>query len=269
MKKILYNLSIFNQAQRATILISFKKMISHFNAQYANIINEVFDGVYGEDGFVDPQSMSGGYYYLDDKNKSFVHLSTFAYALRLGSDMIFIPVYKIINIYPYEMNDYYYTCLYVDNDPPATVGNVSKWFQKTPSTPITNNYYKFLLDKFRWYRKKYLSNIDDFEQGTTYNGPDYVNYIAKKANEFKKSRKPYKYVYKSPKFIPPEKVPITSSRLLGGKTRPIKVKHTRKMNKKHIRKHTRKHTKKHTRKMNNKTRNKKTRNKKIRYKNKI
>ena len=213
-KKILYNLSFINQAQKSQLILRFQALLTEYAQQYSGVKEHTV----GEDSdFMYNFGEGEGYSYFDVKHKSFVYFNTLIIMITSPSiDPIFVPVYKIMNIFPFEMNDYYYSCLYVDNDPPSNVGNTSNWYGKKSLTPVTNNYYQFLRDKINWYSKKFVANPDDFINGR-YNGSDYLKYIDRKANEFKKTHKPYKYVYKSPKFIPPEKVSITSSKLLGGR----------------------------------------------------
>ena len=231
-KKILYNLSFINQAQKSEIM----KIYFNLPQVYKDLYDQLTLNVVGEDGNLMYNLGEGpGYYYMDEKNQSGVYMnSLIVMVTKSNGDLIYVPLYKIIMIFPFEISDYYYTFLYVDNDPPANVGKKKSFFSSQSS--ITAEYYTFLGEKIKWYLDKPST---DFINGK-YVGADYLNYINKKANEFNKIHKPYTAPpYRSPTFVPPEKTPITSSRLLGGKTR-------RKYNNKTKKHKTKKHkTKKH------------------------
>jgi hypothetical protein len=214
-KKILYNLSYINQAQKSQIMTTFGKVMNTFQEQY----NQVIRNSIGEDGMLQYNLGEGpGYYYMDSKNQAGVYINTLILLVALPSnETIFVPLYKIIQVFPFEVNNYYYTFLYVENDPPAVVGEINKWYKKRVTTPVTNNYYSFVEDKLKWYLNKFNARPEDFFNGK-YVGADYLNYVNKKAREYANAHKPYvSPPYKSPKFVPPEKTPLTSSRLLGGR----------------------------------------------------
>jgi hypothetical protein len=224
-KKILYNLSFINQAQKSEIMRRFNHLINIFAREHEDITL----GTVGDGGSINYNLGEGvGYYFLDEKNKSFVYFNTLILIVELPeSDVFFVPLYKVMSIFPFEMSDYYYTCLYVDNEMPSMVGNTGRsWFgKKEPVGPVTANYYQFLAEKINWYMKKYRARNSDFKNGK-YMGADYLNYQNKRAEEYKKLHKSYKYTYKSPKFVPPEQV---LSRLLGGRIRTKKTRRTRKL----------------------------------------
>jgi len=212
-KKILYNLSFINQSQKSQIMKIYFQLLEAYRDSYDQLVGNIL----GEDGSIMYNLGEGtGYYYMDDKNQSGVYMNTLIFIVtKSDGEIIYVPLYKIIIVFPFEISDYYYTFLYVENDPPANVGKKKSFFS-SESSPITADYYNFIGEKIKWYLEK---PSKDFLNGT-YVGADYLSYINKKADEFKKIHKPYRETpYKSPKFVPPEKTPITSSRLLGGKTR--------------------------------------------------
>jgi hypothetical protein len=217
-KQILYNLSFVNQSQKSEIMLRFKHLMNAFQTHY--------DGLLGPDGFLDYNLGEGvGYSYLDSKNNAFVYINTLILVVVLpDGGVLYVPVYKVIQVYPIQLSEYYYTFLYVDNDPPATVHERTKWWQmnkqKQPSMPITSDYYGFLREKIGWYLQKYQQRPEDFENGR-YKGADYLKYITAKATAFQKTHKPYVYEYKSRKFVEPD-----FSRLLGG-TRQLSNKRKR------------------------------------------
>jgi hypothetical protein len=216
-KKILYNLSYINQSQRSQLMLNFTNVMQAYREQYDLVIRNTI----GEDGMLQYNFGEGtGYYYMDAKNQAGVYINTLILLVVLpNQETCFVPLYKIIQVYPFELNNYYYTFLYVDNEPPAIVGEINKWYKKKITTPVTDNYYKFVEDKLKWYVDKINTRPEDFLNGK-YIGADYLSYVNKKAREYVNTHKPYvSPPYKSPKFVPPEKTPITSPRLLGGKTR--------------------------------------------------
>jgi len=240
-KKILYNLSFVNQSQKSEIMKIYFNLIQ----VYKDLYDQLTINVVGEDGNLMYNLGEGpGYYYMDEKNQSGVYMNSLIFMVtKSNGDLIYVPLYKIIMIFPFEMNDYYYTFLYVDNDPPSNVSKNKSFFSSQSS--ITADYYNFLGEKIKWYLDK---PARDFNNGK-YVGADYLSYINKKANEFKKMHKPYTAApYRSPKFVPPEKTPITSSRLLGGKTR--------RKNKNKTKKNKNKTKKNKVKKNNNKNKNK-------------
>jgi hypothetical protein len=199
-------------------MLRFKHLMNAFQTHY--------DGLLGPDGFLDYNLGEGvGYSYLDSKNNAFVYINTLILVVVLpDGGVLYVPVYKVIQVYPIQLSEYYYTFLYVDNDPPATVHERTKWWQmnkqKQPSMPITSDYYGFLREKIGWYLQKYQQRPEDFENGR-YKGADYLKYITAKATAFQKTHKPYVYEYKSRKFVEPD-----FSRLLGG-TRQLSNKRKR------------------------------------------
>jgi hypothetical protein len=225
-KKILYNLSAFDQNPKHAILNMFVfGLYKTYKDKYETIIENIFEGsnlTYTINSDINCS-------YFDSKNKAFISINQIILVVEapVSFQPLFetfsVPLYNVIKVNPFEMSDYYYTFLYVINEPPAVMGDGSKWYERKATTPITSDFYKFLEKKIKIYMDKVSNSPTDFT-GYTYSGADYMSYINKKATEFKKTHKPYVYTYKSPKFVPPEKTPLTSSRLLGGKTRRHKKK---------------------------------------------
>jgi hypothetical protein len=215
-KKILYNLSFIHQSQKSEIMLNFQKVLQRYQAEHDSILANTL----GEGANIQYNLGEGtGYYYMDAKNQACVYINTLILITILPSgELFYVPLYNMMQIYPFKMDDYYYTFLYVDNGPPATVGEKKSWFTRQTDTPVTADYYNFIAEKIKWYLQRFTANERDFIDGK-YVGADYISYIKKKSEEFKKAHKPYVYTYKSPKFVPPEQTPITSARLLGGKTR--------------------------------------------------
>lgn len=220
-KKILYNLSFINQSQKSQIMLQFNALLQAFPEQYAQVIQTTL----GDEGYMNYSlGHGGGYYYIDTQKKVFVYINNIILVVIYKGDTFYVPLYNIIQVYPFEMNDYYYSFLYVDNNPPATVGK-GNWYERAPKTPVTVDFYKFITEKIQWYARKYDENPDNFIRGN-YRGADYVSYIKKEAKEFNKTHKPYIYKYKSRPFVEPD-----FSRLLGGKTKRL-VKKSRRVGKK-------------------------------------
>jgi len=235
-KKILYNLSFFNQSQKSQIMLRFNALLQAFSEQYATVIATTL----GDDGYVNYNlGQGGGYYYIDAKAQSFVYLNTIILVVIYKENTIYVPLYNVIQIYPFAMNDYYYSFLYVDNNPPAIVGQ-GNWYERAPKLPVTADYYKFLTAKIQWYTRKYDENPANFINGR-YRGADYTSYIKKEANEFNKTHKPYVYSYQSRPFVEPD-----FSRLVGGKTQRRKHKQTKRLKRKHKRTKGLKHKHKQT-----------------------
>lgn len=247
-KKILYNLSAFDQNPKHAILDMFSSGIyKTYIAKYQNIISNVGEGI--NLTYAINTVISGNYF--DSKNKAFISINQLmlvveppisGYGLPPPFEMFSIPLYNIIKINPFEMSDYYYTFLYIINDPPSIVG---KWFERLSTTPLTSDFYQFLENKIKMYMDIVIKRPGDFIN-STYKGADYMSFINKQAEEFKNTHKPYKYTYKSPKFVPPEKTPLTSSRLLGGKTRRRHKKKSRKL--KHVKRTTHRKSKRRLKK---------------------
>ena len=212
-KKILYNLSFVNQAQKSQIMLQFNALLQAFPAQYENVIRNTLM----EDVYITMYNFGhgAGYYYVDAKKQTFVYFNSIIAVLNYKGDTLYVPLYNLIQVYPFAMNDYYYSFLYMDNNPPATVGK-GKWYERTPATM---DFYKFLTEKIQWYAKKYDENPDNFIRGN-YRGADYINYIKEEAKAFNKTHKPYVYTYKSRPFVEPD-----FSRLLGGRTKHKGTKH--------------------------------------------
>jgi len=217
-KKILYNLSAYDQNPKHAILNMF------YNGLYKTYIskyNSIADNIVEGSNLTYTINSDINCNYFDSKYKAFVSINQIIMVVEapVSFQPVFetfsVPLYNIIKINPFEMSDYYYTFLYIINEPPAIIG---KWYERKSTTPITSDYYQFLEKRIKIYLDKVIKRPSDLV-GNTYKGSDYMSYIDKQAEAFKKTHKPYVYTYKSPKFVPPEKTPLTSSRLLGGKTR--------------------------------------------------
>ena len=236
-KKILYNLSAFDQNPKHAILNMF---VFGLYKTYISKYNSIADSIVEGSNLTYTINSDINCSYFDSKNKAFISINQIILVVEapVSFQPLFetfsIPLYNVIKINPFEMSDYYYTFLYVINEPPAVMGDGSKWYERKSATSITSDFYQFLEKKIKIYMDKANKRPSDFD-GFIYKGADYMSYINKKATEFKKTHKPYVYTYKSPKFVPPEKTPLTSSRLLGGKTRRHKKKSKSKnKNKKNI-----------------------------------
>ena len=242
-KQILYNLSYINQAQKSNIMINFNKVLNQYHELYDTVIANTI----GEGGFIQYSlGEGGGYYYMDASNQAGIYINTLILVIMLPSgETFYVPLYKVLMVFPFKMNDYYYTFLYVDNEPPARVGENKQppWFSRQPDTHVTADYYNFVAEKINWYLQRFNRKPQDFIAGR-YKGPDYISYNASIVKGFKKTHKPYAYTYKTPKFVPPEQTPITSPRLLGGKMRH---RHRKTKRKTHVKKNKTKKVKKSVR----------------------
>ena len=206
-KKILYNLSFVNQAQKSQIMLRFYALLQAYPDPYAAVV----EATLGADGYLNYNlGQGGGYYYIDAKNQAFVYFNSIIAMVNYRENVLYVPLYTLMQIYPFAMNDYYYSFLYVDNNPPAGVGK-GKWYERASTAPVTADYYAFLAAKIRWYTQRYDANPRDFINGR-YNGADYINYIKKEASDYAKTHKPYVYQYQSRPFKAPD-----FSRLLGGR----------------------------------------------------
>jgi hypothetical protein len=232
-KKILYNLSAFDQGPKHAVLSMFLSGV--YETYYDKYIQlqDLFEGIQ----LLYTINSDVNCTYFDAKNKALVTINQINLIVeqpnsRYGVSSFMIPLYNVIKINPVEINDYYYTFLYVINEPPAIIGDQSKWYEKKSTVPITSMYYKFLEDKIKMYMDKAITQPDDFN-GFSYAGADLLSYINKKATDFTKTHKPYvSPPYKSPKFVPPEKTLLTSPRVLGGKTRRRRNNYRRKTTRK-------------------------------------
>jgi hypothetical protein len=212
-KKILYNLSFVNQTQKSQIMLQFTALLQAFPEEYDKVIQATI----GDEGYMSYNLGHGaGYYYIDAQKQAFVYLNNIILVVIYKGDTFYVPLYNVVQVYPFAMNDYYYSFLFVDNNPPAAVGQ-GKWYERAPKTPVTVDFYKFLIEKIQWYMRKYDENPDNFIRGN-YRGADYISYIKKEAKEYNKMHKPYVFTYKTRPFKEPD-----FSRLLGGKTMRMRM----------------------------------------------
>ena len=134
-------------------MLNFKRVMKAYTERYAPIMEKY--------GYVDYNLGEGaGYYYMDNKNNAGVYMNTLILMIQSPEgEVIYVPLYKLIQVFPFEMSDYYYTILYVDNEGPAAINNSkSKWYDMLSSSrnnmsTITADYYKFLDAKISWYLK--------------------------------------------------------------------------------------------------------------------
>ena len=210
-KKILYNMSFFNQTQKAYVLGVFLGLHAQFSDKYSS----VGQNINGENDFTNYSFNSNGYYYYDNINQSCVYCNTLNLMIDYNENPLVVPIYNMIQVFPFAMSDYYYTFLYIHNN---SFDSTSHWYKRVSSKPVTANYYKFIEDKIRWYTKKNAENPKNFINGKYY-GPDYINYLKAQVKLFNKNNKPYVNTYKTRPFVEPD-----FSRLLGGKF--IRRKHT-------------------------------------------
>jgi hypothetical protein len=141
------------------------------------------------------------YYYIDYKNKSLVSMFTInLYITTIDGRPIYIPIYKVIHVYPEMTSEKSYVFFYIENDPPSNVTTSSGMFSGF-------DYYKFIDEKIKWYISKPAESFT----GLTYNGQDLQDYIkaqaelhkaksgGKKSRKIKKSMKGKKKTKKSMK----------------------------------------------------------------------
>jgi hypothetical protein len=172
------------------------------------------------------------YYYFDEHNNSLV--TFFKIFLQIEGNTKdkpeFIPIYKVINVYPIKKYDYSYSFFYIDNDTPYGDG---KYNNKLEQIDV----FKFIETRIKLHLGLDVENF----RGFFYIGEDLKNYQKSKA------------------LIHKERNKANMNAMIGGKrkykgrlerkrtTKKIhKNKKTRK-NKKTIKKHNKKHNRRSTR----------------------
>jgi len=195
------------------------------------------------------------HYYFDDITKNYVVMNKLYIAFTYDYERLYIPLYKVITIFPYDKKQHFYINFFLDNDPPQS---------QIPMDSINNNYYTFLMERITFFIQLYKDDKSLFKDGY-YVGDDYLDYQQTQIDEFEqrgydsqKSEEKDKLVYLTPQSIDEGKLYN-----LGGK-RTRRFKRIEKANKRsktnkrsnHKRSKT-KRTRKHKQRKNRKTRNNK------------
>jgi hypothetical protein len=222
---ILHKLLVIFQSSAVSLVDSFNNYLSNVKCKYDKLLQTTgckpiafmyFDT----------------YYYFDEHNNSLV--TFFKIFLQIEGNTKdkpeFIPIYKVINVYPIKKYDYSYSFFYIDNDTPYGDG---KYNNKLEQIDV----FKFIETRIKLHLGLDVENF----RGFFYIGEDLKNYQKSKA------------------LIHKERNKANMNAMIGGKrkykgrlerkrtTKKIhKNKKTRK-NKKTIKKHNKKHNRRSTR----------------------
>jgi hypothetical protein len=194
-KGILYKLLFVFQSSDVTI-------VNAINEYYNNITKCKYTTIQQSNKVrIEAFTYNDSYYYIDYKNKSLVSMFTInLYITTIDGRPIYIPIYKVIHVYPEMTSEKSYVFFYIENDPPSNVNTSSGMFSGF-------DYYKFIDEKIKWYISKPAESFT----GLTYNGQDLQDYIkaqaelhkaksgGKKSRKIKKSMKGKKKTKKSMK----------------------------------------------------------------------
>lgn len=252
-KKILYDLTFIHQSWGADIFSMFNTLINLFPSKYTynyKVSNKLFkieNPIYSNSIF---------YKYFDTERKTMVIISQLRLNLLPNSDFrIIVPIYNIIQIYPFDINEYNYTFMFIDD-------HINIF--KLPRSG--EDYYRFLEDKIKWYLEQYVKTPQYFDDNGNYLHPNYLEYISRIAGKFKTLHPPFENEPESYDINQPlseknkEEIDRYNLYTLGGKRRKSKSKLNKLMRKtRRIRKtkHSKRSNKNKKRNRNGKTRVKK------------
>ena len=184
-KGILYKLLFIFQSSDVTI-------VNAINEFYNNTTKCKYTTIQQSNKIrIEAFTYNDSYYYVDYKNKSLVSMFTInLYITTPDGRPMYIPIYKVIHVYPEMTSEKSYVFFYIDNDPPSNVSTSSGVFGGY-------DYYKFIDEKIKWYLSK---PADDFT-GLKYNGQDVQDYLKEQArlhkSKYIKGGKSYKKTKKS------------------------------------------------------------------------
>lgn len=162
---ILYKLLIIFQSSGLSIVESFNNYLNNVKCKYDKLLQTTG---------CKPLSFMyfDTYYYFDENNNSLV--TFFKIFLAIEGDTkgkpMFIPFYKVINVYPLKKYDYSYSFYYLDNDLPYGDGKYNNKLEKI-------DIFKFMETRI----KLHLSMDSDNFEGFFYKGDDMKKYEKMKA----------------------------------------------------------------------------------------
>ena len=172
-KKVLYDLTFVHQSWGAGVYKMFNTLLTSFPSEY-NILKDKFntrDLIYSNSIF---------YKYFDTERKTMVVISQLRLNLFPNGDLASVPIYNIIQIYPFDINEYNYTFIYIDD-------HINKF--KLPKN--SKDYYRFLKDKIEWYFRQREKTPEYFDDQGNYIHPHYLEYISRIAGNFKNLHPPF------------------------------------------------------------------------------
>lgn len=176
------------------------------------------------------------HFYFDDNAKTFVVMNKLYITFVLNNDdrnnnRLFIPLYKVLTIYPYDTKQYYYINFFLDNDPPELQRKSSS------KNNINSDYYKFLMGRISFYIQLYRQDNTLFKDGY-YIGEDYLDYEDNQIKDFetkiyesKKSKKYHANIVPGASLVDN---PVVNLYNLGGKKTRRKRRHNKRGFKKSI-----------------------------------
>ena len=162
---ILHKLLIIFQSSAFSLVESFNNYLNNVKCKYDRLLQTTG---------CKPVSFMyfDTYYYFDENNNSLV--TFFKIFLAIEGDTkgkpMFIPFYKVINVYPIKKYDYSYSFFYLDNDLPYGDGKYNNKLEKIDVFKVMETRIKLHLSL----------DVDNFK-GMFYNGDDMKKYEKMKA----------------------------------------------------------------------------------------
>lgn len=164
-KGVLYKLLFIFQSSDVTI-------VNAFNEFYNNITKCKYTSIQQSNKIrIEAFTYNDSYYYVDYKNKSLVSMFTInLYITTSDGRPMYIPIYKVIHVYPEMTSEKSYVFFYIDNEAPSNVSTTSRIFGGY-------DYYKYIDEKIKWYLSKTADNF----MGFNYIGQDVQEYLKEQA----------------------------------------------------------------------------------------
>ena len=207
-KKILYDLSFIHQGTNgAEELGMLNKLFFKYKYEYDNIEKFFSNKITFNQGFV---KYGDSVKYFDYKQNTMVFIMTIGLnCMTADGDVIVIPIYQLIKLFPFNITEFNYSFLYLTDD------SVSR---------KNTDFFRFVVDSVGYYLNKYEENPNFFRQIQSpvyYVEPDYLQYINEIAEQFKNTHPSSE---NDPQPLSKDQIDRYNLYTLGGKRRKSKLK---------------------------------------------